>query len=71
MKIIYEKGVFFMYIRKAVLSAAAVIIGAVILLAMAFLFCFTEIGIPSGLCAAVWFAVLYLVVRVLDSGQGE
>ena len=71
MEIIYEKGVFFMYIRKSVLSAAAVIIGAVILLTMAFLFCFTEIGIPSGLCAAVWFLVLYLVVRVLDPGRGE
>ncbi len=55
-----------MYIKKSVLSAVIVIIGAAVLLAAAFLFSFTELEIPSGVYASVWFGGLYAVLRAVS-----
>ena len=65
-----RKVCFMMYIRKSVLSAAAMILGGAVLFLAAFLFAFTEVEIPSGVCAAVWFGCLYAVIRFLSRLAG-
>lgn len=63
-----RKVCFIMYIKKSVLSALTAFVGAVVLLLLAVLFCFTEIGIPAWVYAAGWFgslwSVLYIVSRI-------
>ncbi len=55
-----------MYIKKSVLSGIIMVIGAVILLAVAFVYGFTEIHISAVTCAVIWGACIFCCVMLLD-----
>ncbi len=50
-----------MYIRKSVLNGLIILTGLCILIAMAFIFCFTETQIPPAVFCAAWITCLLSV----------
>lgn len=47
-----------MYSRKSVFKGIAAVMGIIILIIVAVLYCFTEISVPVPVYAAVWFGCL-------------
>ena len=56
-----------MYIRKSVLRGIAAIAGIIILAAVAVLYCFTEISVPTPVYAAAWFGCIAAVLAATRS----
>lgn len=50
-----------MYIKKSVLSGIIMVIGVGILLAVALLFCFSEITVSRYIYLLVWFSCIWAV----------
>ena len=59
-----------MYIRKEILSAIILSAGIIILTALAVLYCFTEVQIPSWCYGAGWFGCLFGMVSCEKKIEG-
>lgn len=51
-----------MYMKKSILEAAVLIIGAIVLCILAVLYCFTEVNIPSAVYLVSWVGCLYAML---------
>lgn len=50
-----------MYIEKSTICKCIIMAGMVILIAVAFLYCFSETEISGSICMAIWFACVCAV----------
>ena len=55
-----------MYIKKSFISGMVLVIGVMILLAVAFVFGFTEIHVSKVVCALIWSGCIFTVTRIVD-----
>ncbi|MDD3402530.1 MAG: hypothetical protein PHQ72_04115 [Hespellia sp.] len=55
-----------MYIKKSIISGMVLLVGAIILLAVAIVYGFTEVHISRGACAILWTACIFGGNLIID-----
>lgn len=51
----------FMYIKKSIITGMIMVLGGIILLTVAIVFCFTEVTVSRYVCLAVWLVCIRTV----------
>lgn len=55
-----------MYIKKSIISGVVLVIGVMILLAVTFVYGFTEIPVSGTTCAVIWAACIFGGMKLTD-----